>query len=232
MSLDLLKQTLLAIGVEPSEALLAKFRRYFELLVEWNEKMNLTSILDEEGVYEKHFSDSLLPLKNVGFAGKKVLDIGSGGGFPGLVVALVCPSAEVTVLDATAKKFIFLKEVCKELGLANVSFVNGRIEDRPVPPDSFDIATARGFAALPIFLECAAPYVKVGGTVLAMKGASYEEEWKEAEALSRTLGLKLVRVDLEELPNAGKRANLVFEKRKPTPGRYPRRWDVMKRTSR
>lgn len=231
MSVALLQKTLTECGIEPTELLLSKFARYFSLLAQWNQRMNLTSIVDEEGVYEKHFADSVLPLKNTDFAGKTILDIGSGGGFPGLVIALVCPSAKVTVLDATAKKFTFLREVCNELGLTNVSFVNGRIEERPVPTCGFDLAIARGFAALPIFLECAAPYVKVGGTVLAMKGASYQEEWEKAKAISKTLGLRLERVDLEQLPEAGCRANMVFVKEKPTPNRFPRRWDEIKRAN-
>lgn len=228
MSKEILVKTLEGIGIEPSATLLNKFEAYFKLLVSWNQKMNLTSITDEEGVYEKHFADSLIPAKSLSFENKKVLDIGSGGGFPGLVIALAFPSSEVTVLDATAKKFIFLKEVAKELGLSNVKFVNARIEDRKVPEESFDIVISRGFAALPIFLECAAPFTKVGGYVLAMKGASYQSEI-EASKKAKALGLELKKTDVAELPNAGVRASVVYLKNGHTPKKYPRRWDEMKR---
>ena len=231
MSVDLLKQTLADLGVEASPELLEKFHVYFSLLASWNEKMNLTSIVEEEEVYEKHFVDSLLAAKAVSFSGKTLLDIGSGGGFPGLVIALVYPGAKVTVLDSTAKKFLFLREVCEQLGLKNVSFVNARIEDRKVARESFDIVISRGFAALPVFLECAAPFTKIGGQVVAMKGASYKEEMEMVGSPAK-FGLGLANVVSIDLPNAGKRVNLVYGKTKPTPKKYPRRWDEMKRECR
>lgn len=227
-AVELLKQALTDVGVNPRNELLAKFATYFQLLKEWNEKINLTSIVDEEEVYEKHFCDSLLPAKTLSFHGKTVLDIGSGGGFPGLVLALAFPDCQVTVLDATAKKFIFLKAVVKALELTNVTFVNARIEDRKVPVEGFDVTIARGFAYLPIFLECAAPYTKIGGVALAMKSAAYQEEVKAAKNASR-LGLELVSTQIETLPNGGVRANLVYEKKAATPKKYPRRWDEIKR---
>ena len=219
------------LGIAFDAALQAKFHRYFELLAEWNQKMNLTAIVDEEGVYEKHFLDSILPAKTLSFEGKSVLDIGSGAGFPGLVIALLYPSSKVTVLDATAKKFVFLKTVCEELGLTNVSFVNGRIEESPVARESFDVTISRGFAALGIFLECGAPFTKIGGHILAMKGASYQEEMDEASPLVKKLGLRYAKTDLQNLPSAGMRANVLYDKVAFTPKKFPRRWDEMKRGS-
>lgn len=207
-----------------NDDLIASFSRYASLLKEWNEKMNLTAITDEPAVIEKHFYDSLLIAKNMDFAGKSVADIGSGAGFPGMAIALAFPSSKVTLIDATRKKFLFLDAVKKELGIKNVNFYVGRVEEMKSSRNHFDIVTARGFAAMNIFLEVAAPLAKKGGTLIAMKGVRGEEELVKSKFAIHRLGLKKELTQKDVLPDGEIRLNYFFTKLDPTPSSYPRPW--------
>lgn len=227
MTLEELKNACHELGIELSEKQLAQFDRYADLLKEWNEKMNLTAIVEKEEVIEKHFYDCILPCKTISFSNKKILDIGSGAGFPGMVFAILYPESEVTLVDATRKKFLFLEEVMNQLGIENVVFHVGRVEEMRKQRESYDIVSSRGFAALRILLEVAAPLIKVGGTIIAMKSQRGEEELKEAYGTIVKLKLKEVNLQKATLPSGDVRLNYLFQKTEKTDGRYPRPWAVI-----
>lgn len=201
-----------------------QFRLYCALLQEWNEKMNLTAIVEEEKIIEKHFYDCLIPAKSPYFKGKSILDVGSGAGFPGMVFAIAFPDKKVTLVDATGKKCAFLNEVASKLKLTNVTIINKRAEELN-DRDHFDLVSARAVAPLPILLEITSPFVKVHGTVLAMKGDKGEEELDNSHRAISLLDLHLLEKNVDELPNdEGKRVNIFFEKGAKTQKRFPRKW--------
>ena len=225
MKLENLVQELAKVHVDLPDLDIEKLRIYASLLKEWNEKMNLTSIVEEEEVVLKHFYDSLLPCALTDFNNKSIADIGSGAGFPGLVWAIAYPSSTVTLIDATKKKFLFLEEVTKQLGLKNVLFHVGRVEDMKDQKESFDLVTSRGFASMNVFLEVAAPLTKVQGQVIALKGSKGNEEMKEAKEAMGILGLVYGKRVATSLPESGDiRMNFLLLKNKPTPIKYPREW--------
>ncbi len=227
MTLEELKNACLELGIVLSQKQLDQFDLYADLLKEWNEKMNLTAITEKEEVIEKHFYDCILPSKTLSFSHKKILDIGSGAGFPGMVFAILFPESEITLVDATRKKFLFLEEVKTRLGIENVIFHVGRVEEMRKQRESYDIVSSRGFAALRILLEVAAPLIKVGGTIIAMKSQRGEEELKEAYGTIVKLKLKEVNLQKATLPNGDVRLNYLFQKTEKTDGRYPRPWAVI-----
>ncbi|WP_018131410.1 16S rRNA (guanine(527)-N(7))-methyltransferase RsmG [Effusibacillus pohliae] len=215
-------------GIEVGEEILARFARYYEMLVDWNERMNLTAITDEAGVYWKHFYDSLTLLTVPQFdRSANLLDVGAGAGFPSVPVAIVSPELRVKVLDSLQKRITFLSELGRELQLADFSAVHGRAEDfgrKPEWRDTFDQVTARAVARLPVLLELCLPFVKVGGYFFVMKGPDGEAEAKESAKALQVLGGELVDVrtfDLEEVE--GTRMILVVKKIKATPAAYPRK---------
>ncbi len=201
-----------------------QFRKYSSFLREWNKKMNLTAILDEDSIVEKHFYDCLIPAKSQYFKGKTILDVGSGAGFPGMVFAIAFPDKKIVLVDATSKKCAFLNALSKELGLKNVVTINKRAEELN-DRDHFDIVSARAVAPLSMLLEITAPFAKVHGVVLAMKGDKGEEELISSHRAISLLDLHLLAKDVDELPNGiGKRVNFFFEKGAKTHKRYPRMW--------
>ena len=155
-----------------------RFKRYAELLVEWNEKMNLTAITDPDGIAVKHFADCLSIFKYADIkSGASVIDVGTGAGFPGVVMKIARPDIELTLLDSLAKRITFLDELCKELGL-EVKTVHSRAEDGATKfREQYDFAVARAVANMRVLSEYCMPYVKVGGTFIAMKGAHPDEEF-------------------------------------------------------
>ena len=169
-------------GLVLSKTQLAQYNKYLCLLQEWNEKMNLTSIVEEEAVYEKHFYDSLLSIDQIDFNNKSLLDIGAGAGFPSIPLKIAYPSLKLTVLDSLQKRMIFIEEVVKQLGLSDVNIVVSRAEDYALTHrDSFDIVTSRAVARLNILAELSLPLVKINGTFLAYKGQSAMEEYEECK---------------------------------------------------
>lgn len=212
-------------GVELPNLDLGKLSQYAALLKEWNEKMNLTSIVEFEDVVEKHFLDSLLPCALTDLNGKAIVDIGSGAGFPGMVLALAYPSCQVTLVDATKKKFAFLETVKETLQIPNVSFKIGRVEDMKEERETFDVVISRGFASVPIFLEVGAPLCKFGGEMILMKGAKGKDELKDGRNAMDILGLRYGKGKPATLPTAGDiRWNFLLNKVKQTPSKYPRDW--------
>ncbi len=203
-----------------------QFQKYFELLAEWNEKMNLTAITDESGVALKHFADSLSLLNFVDIPQNSSLaDVGTGAGFPGVVLKIARPDIKLTLIDSLNKRLVFLNEVCSQLGI-DAELIHSRAEDGARDEklrESFDFAVSRAVARMNVLSEYCLPYVKVGGAFCAMKGAQANEEFKESLNAINTLGGKLEKKYFFELPeNGGERAIAVVRKVKNTPQKYPR----------
>lgn len=203
-----------------------QFQKYFELLVEWNEKMNLTAITDESGVALKHFADSLSLLNFVDIPQNSTLaDVGTGAGFPGVVLKIARPDIKLTLIDSLNKRLVFLNEVCSQLGI-DAELIHSRAEDGARDEklrENFDFAVSRAVARMNVLSEYCLPYVKVGGAFCAMKGAQANEEFKESLNAINTLGGKLENKYFFELPeNGGERAIAVVRKVKNTPQKYPR----------
>lgn len=208
-----------------TEKEIALFKRFFALLSEWNERMDLTAITSKEAVVEKHFYDSLLALRSQLFIdGSSVLDIGSGAGFPGIPLAIVKPECRFFLLDSSKKRCSFLEEAQKALGLGNVNVINGRAEDLK-EKETFDVVTGRAVTNLPAFLELAAPLAKVNGAILAMRGQKGADEVMSAQKAIKTLRLETERELAERLPqDNGQRLNVVIRKKGKTPDKFPRSW--------
>jgi 16S rRNA (guanine527-N7)-methyltransferase len=209
-----------------------KFGRYFELLVSWNEHMNLTAITEQVEVYVKHFYDSLLMLEHataesIYQEAQSIVDVGTGAGFPGLVLAIRSPDKQFTLVDALAKRLKFLETVKLELGLKNVELVHGRAEDLGQQKrfrESYDIAVSRAVAKLGVLVELTLPLVKVGGWFVSYKGPSIEEELSEAQNAIRLVGAKQAFSLTEPLPyEMGWRTLVGIVKEKETAKKYPRK---------
>ena len=203
-----------------------QFQKYFELLAEWNEKMNLTAITDESGVALKHFADSLSLLNFVDIPQNSSLaDVGTGAGFPGVVLKIARPDIKLTLIDSLNKRLVFLGEVCAQLGI-EAELIHSRAEDGARDEklrENFDFAVSRAVARMNVLSEYCLPYVKVGGAFCAMKGAQANEEFKESLNAINTLGGKLEKKYFFELPeNGGERAIAVVRKVKNTAQKYPR----------
>ena len=203
-----------------------QFQKYFELLAEWNEKMNLTAITDESGVALKHFADSLSLLNFVDIPQNSSLaDVGTGAVFPGVVLKIARPDIKLTLIDSLNKRLVFLGEVCAQLGI-EAELIHSRAEDGARDEklrENFDFAVSRAVARMNVLSEYCLPYVKVGGAFCAMKGAQANEEFKESLNAINTLGGKLEKKYFFELPeNGGERAIAVVRKVKNTPQKYPR----------
>jgi len=203
---------------------LDKFNLYRDLLLEWNEKFNLTAITDLEEIEEKHFIDSLLPTNFYTFKKGKLLDIGSGAGFPGIPLAIYLPDLKVTLLESNGKKVSFLNEVVEKLELKNVNVINGRAEDLKLR-SSFDYVTGRAVKSLNIFAELGIPFVKVHGVLLAYKGDHADDELNEAKSALRKLNSSVVAKYRYSLPKSQDNRNLlVILKQKEIQKKYPRNY--------
>lgn len=230
MNEELFVEYLSKNGIVLSDNQLNQYRKYFELLVEWNEKINLTTILKKEDVYEKHFYDSLTIAFNQDMENKKLLDIGAGAGLPSLALKIAFPSLDVTIMDSVAKKMTFVDAVIKELNLTNVRTVSARAEEYIVNHrEEFDIVTARAVCRMNMLVELATPYLKVGGLLMALKGAIGSEEMKECGKAFDLLHLKLVDHREITLPiEQSKRNNYYLKKVEKTNTKYPRRYSLIK----
>ena len=213
------------------ETALRRFRRYYELLTQWNAVMNLTAISGEEDTARLHFLDCAALAELVDLSGKRVIDVGTGAGFPGMVLKILRPETELTLLDSLDKRLRFLSTVCGELGFADVQCLHARAEE--APPElrqSFDVACSRAVARLNLLAELCLPFVKVGGVFAAMKGPELTEELREAEKGIRLLGGEVERVAEYAVPGTELRHNAVLiRKVSETPKKYPRKWGQMKK---
>ena len=199
-----------------------EFEVYFEELVSYNDKVNLTAITERNDVFTKHFLDSILPIDAIPY-NAKLVDIGTGAGFPSLPIKIVRPDINITMVDSLNKRVNFLNLVCNKLNIKSNN-VHARAEDfAKNNREIFDVAVARAVAKLNTLLEYLLPLVKVGGIILAYKGSNIAEEFTEAENALNILGGKVLKSIRFDLPNHyGERHVLIIEKIKPTPKQYPR----------
>ena len=229
--MDAMKNTLDAglpmLGLELPEQTRQTLCDFGRAMVKQNEVMNLTGITEDTAVAKLHLLDSLTVLCCAQMDGKTLIDVGCGAGFPGVPLAIACPNTKVTLLDSLGKRMNWLESILPELGI-RAGCITARAEEAVKDHrEAFDFATSRAVARLNILLELTAPYVKVGGKVLAMKGTAAQEELAEAKNAIRQLGLKLERV--EEFPIDGTAHTvIVLKKVAATPARYPRRYAKIK----
>ena len=221
-------------GLELSNDKCLLFDKYFELLIEWNKKINLTSITERKEVITKHFIDSVLLLSHYSenyFENKEVIDIGTGAGFPGIPLAIMMPDTNFTLIDSLNQRIHFLEIVIDELQLKNVRLFHGRAEDYGKKNrEKFDYVTARAVSRLNVLMELSSPLVKVGGKFIAMKGPLAKEEASECDAACKELKLDLIEKQKIILPMSyGKRYNLIYKKLDYTPEKYPREYNKMKK---
>lgn len=204
---------------------------FADLLLKKNEVMNLTAITDPKDVAALHLLDSLTLLAAADFANKRLIDVGTGAGFPGLPIAIACPDCQVTLLDSLGKRVDFLQEVCAALSLSNVTCVHGRAEEYVQScREQYDIAASRAVAELRTLSELCLPYVRPGGLFLAMKSVDTEGELAAAQPAIRLLGAQTERIIDCPLPSTEITHRLiVLRKRTPTPPKYPRRFAVIKK---
>lgn len=216
---------------EQYEELTIKFKQYATLLEEQNKIHNLTALAPEEYM-EKHFLDSILLQEIYDFRNETLIDVGTGAGFPGLVLALVFPSLNVTLLEPIKKRVNFLRLVIKELEIANVEIVTERAEDYALTAarETFDLATSRAVASMPILLEISVPLIKDGGSVLVMKGKNFVEELNSANQATYTLKLEIGKTKNHFLPTDGSmRVNCRLIKKGKTNEKYPRSYAQIKK---
>lgn len=216
------------LGLELAPDVQRAFSLYATELLEWNKRTNLTAITDPEAVEMRHFLDSLSVMLAVSFSpGQRVIDVGTGAGFPGLPLRLVFPYIELTLLEATAKKTDFLKHIVARLGLNNVRVLTARAEEAgqsPTDREKFDVVLARAVAQMPVLGEYVLPLCKVGGRCVALKGEAAAAETQQAENALRILGGRLEKVIPVELPQVPETHYLVvLHKIAATPPPYPRR---------
>lgn len=221
---ETLKTGLEAMGLSAGETVLSRFRAYHEALEAANAVMNLTAIEGEDETARLHFLDSAAALLPFPMAGKTVLDVGAGAGFPGLPMKLLCPELALTLLDSREKRVGFLNSVCDRLELDNVACVCARAEEWVHERrETFDFAVARAVARLNVLSELCLPYVRPGGAFLALKGPAAPEELAEAERAVAALGGAVERIFEYGLPGGDARHNIVIiRKVSPTPLKYPR----------
>ena len=220
-----------ALQLTPDPQAIARYRIYYDYLDEQNRVMNLTAISGEEDSARLHFLDCAALLKEADFAGRRVIDVGTGAGFPGLALKVACPSIQLTLLDSLDKRVRFLQTLCKKLGFADVQCLHARAEEAPAQlRQSCDIAVSRAVARLNLLCELCLPFVKVGGLFLAMKGPGAEEELDEAKRAIAALGGKAEGIRIYDVPGTELEHNvIVIRKVRDTPNRYPRRWAQMKK---
>ena len=217
------------LGLKFSLRQIEQFEKYSDLLIDWNTRMNLTAIDDKEGIWEKHFYDSLLSLQDFNYQGK-LADVGSGAGFPGMVLKIALCDLEVVLIEQIKKRCIFLNEVIDKLELSGIEVLNIRSEDylKKYPAD-FDIVTARAVANLNILSELCIPLLKVGGSFIILRGANGLEELKEAKSALKKLNTELADVSSHTLKDGSKRIIAIAHKVKKNEKRYPRNYGEIKK---
>lgn len=214
------------IGVTLDNEMLDKFYDYKNMIIEWNEKINLTAITEDTDFIIKHFVDSITVSKYID-TNKNIIDIGTGAGFPGIPLNIVNNSNNITLFDSLNKRLKVLEDIINRLGLKNISTLHGRAEEtfkNKVYRENFDIATSRAVAALNVLVELMLPAVKVGGICICMKGNNAEEEINEAKKAIRELGGEIVKIEKIILPILNLERNIIIIKKvKQTSNKYPRK---------
>ena len=233
MNKDLFIKEVEKLGIKVTEEQLQKLDKYYELLIEWNDKINLTSITKKEDVYLKHFYDSLTLFKAYDLTKNiKVLDVGTGAGFPGIVLKIFFDNIDITLVDALSKRINFLNEVISELKLKNITAIHSRIEDfAKENREQFDLVTSRAVARLNILNELCLPLVKVEGYFIPMK-ANIEGELEESKNSLKILSSNIEKIINFSLPVENSIRNLVvIKKQKKSEIKYPRNFDKIKKQS-
>lgn len=221
-----MKEKLEEIKINLTVEQLNQFYSYMNLLIEWNEKINLTSIIQPDEIIVKHFVDSLTIIKNIKDE-SKIVDVGTGAGFPGIPLSIVKPNAKITLVDSLNKRLIFLEEVIRVLNLKNVELVHARAEEFGQNKNSrekFDIATSRAVANLSTLSEYLLPLLKINGIAICMKSLNVDEEINISQKAIKILGGKIKNIDKFKLPHTDiGRAIITIEKCNNTPSKYPRK---------
>lgn len=219
------------LNININQSQISQLNQYYDLLIEWNQKINLTSITSKEEVYLKHFYDcatlyKIYPL----YQDLSLCDIGTGAGFPGIVLKILFPNLKIVLLDSLNKRILFLNEVIKKLGLQNIEAVHTRIEDYAIKNrEKFDLVTARAVAHLSILLEYSIPMLKINGSFLAMK-ANVDRELEESQNAMKILKCTLEKKIKFELPKEqSSRTLLKINKLKLFSGKYPRKYSEIKK---
>lgn len=218
-----LKDKISKIDIILDENRIDKFYKYMNLLLEWNEKINLTAIIEPNEIILKHFIDSLTIAKYIE-KGNKIIDVGTGAGFPGIPISIVKEDVNITLLDSLNKRIMFLNEVVKCLDLKQIEAIHGRVEEfAKKERESYDIATSRAVAPLNVLLEYLIPLVKVGGRCICMKGSNIEEI-NEAQSALKILGGEVEKIEKIILPESDIIRNIIIVKKvRDTPIKYPRK---------
>lgn len=214
------------INVQLSESNISQFKEYMDILLDWNEKMNLTAITEKKEIVDKHFIDSLTINKYIK-DNDKIIDIGTGAGFPGIPLKIVKSETEILLLDSLNKRINFLNEVINKLNLKKINTIHGRAEEiarNNVYRESYDVAVSRAVASLPTLLELMVPFVKVNGICICMKGSNIEDELTLSKKAMEELGVVVEKIEQFELPDTDIKRNIIIMKKiKNTPKKYPRK---------
>ncbi|MBP1915219.1 16S rRNA (guanine(527)-N(7))-methyltransferase RsmG [Lederbergia galactosidilytica] len=228
MNVDQFVSMLASKGIQLNSLQLRQFEQYFEILVEWNDKMNLTAITEREEVYLKHFYDSISAAFFLDFKGPiRICDVGAGAGFPSIPLKICFPDLQITIVDSLQKRIRFLEHLSAELKLENTYFYHDRAEtfaQNQKFRSQFDIVMARAVARMSVLSELCLPLVKQGGQFVAMKAANAQDELHVAEKAIQQLGGKTAAIHSFELPiEKSERSIIVIDKIKSTPKKYPRK---------
>ena len=231
-------ETLATHNIQLTSKQKEQFTRYYELLIEWNQKMNLTAITDKDQVYLKHFLDSASSAFFFDFTSiTSLCDVGSGAGFPSLVLKIIFPHLKITIVEALNKRLTFLAVVIAELKLTDVELVHERAEIYGrTQREYFDVVTARAVARFKMLAELCVPLVKKGGTFLAMKGTQGDNEYADAATMLKTLGITAIKEEkfmLPQITEAATETRMLYfcHKGKTTPGQYPRSFAAIKKAN-
>lgn len=221
-----LNEKLKLININISEDEIENFKIYMELLLEWNEKINLTAITDENDIVLKHFVDSLTIKKYIS-ENEKIIDIGTGAGFPGIPLAIMNKNNEITLMDSLNKRIVFLNDVIDKLKLNNVKAIHSRAEElarNKNHREKYDVAVSRAVANLSTLVEYMLPFVRIGGKCICMKGPNIEEELKNAKKAIKELGGEVIKIENFKLPESDNERNIVIIKKiRETSSKYPRK---------
>jgi len=213
-------------GIELDRKKIERFKIYKELLISWNKKINLTSIIEDNDIAIKHFVDSISVIQFIERKDVKLIDIGTGGGFPGIPCKIILEDSNVVLLDSLKKRVEFLKKVIDQIGVNGINCIHGRAEDfgrEENYREKFNIVTARAVASLPILLEYCLPFLEINGKFIAMKGSSIEEIKESSNAL-KLLGGEIIDIKEFRLPySKDKRNVIIIQKQRQTPTKFPRK---------